>query len=100
MIKYQIFVNKHLPAQTSEINISKKYSICSNLSIKILQQCHSRNGHNISLYVVLILFILHAKWYNVHRSRHGGPWLLPLLCVAKRKNGKKGKKKGFQSRNY
>ena len=32
MIKYQIFIDKHLPVQTQwKVNISKKYAICSNL---------------------------------------------------------------------
>ena len=40
MIKHHIFVNKHLPVQTQQkVNSSKRYSICSNLLIKILQQC-------------------------------------------------------------
>ena len=38
MIKHQIFVNKHLPVQTQrKVDISKRYSICSNLLIKLLQ---------------------------------------------------------------
>ena len=44
MIKHQIFVNKHLTVQAQrKVNISKRYSICSNVSIKLLQQCHLRN---------------------------------------------------------
>ena len=48
--------------------------ICSNLLIKILHQCHWRNSsvvvisfrHSISVH---LLFIPHAKWCNVHKSR-------------------------------
>ena len=41
MIKYQIFIDKHLPVQTQwKVNISKKYAICSNLLTKLLQQFH------------------------------------------------------------
>ena len=44
MIKHQNFVNKDLPGQAQrKVNISKRYSLCSNLLIKLLQQCHSRN---------------------------------------------------------
>ena len=44
MIKHQIFVNKHLPVQTQrKVNISKRYSTCSNLLIKLLQQYHWGN---------------------------------------------------------
>ena len=50
--------------------MSKGYSICSNLIIKILQQCHWRNSgavvisfrHDITSH--LLLFTLHAKWCN------------------------------------
>ena len=60
MIKHQMFVNKHLPAQTQQkVNISKRYSICSNFLIKLQQQCHWRNysvniiifWHDISLHL-------------------------------------------------
>ena len=43
MIKQQNFVNKHLPVQTQRNKISKRYSICSHLLKKKLQQCHWRN---------------------------------------------------------
>ena len=58
----------------NETNINKGYLVCSNLFIKIPQQCNWRNSsvvvisfwHCTSVY---LLFIPHAKWYNVHRSR-------------------------------
>ena len=55
-----MFVNKHLPAQTQQkVNISKRYSIYSNLLKKLQQQCHWRNycvsiitfWHDISLHL-------------------------------------------------
>ena len=51
---------KHLPDQTHrKVNINKRYLICSNLLIKLLQQCHWRNysvviitfQHDISLHL-------------------------------------------------
>ena len=59
------------------MNISKPYSICPNVLIKIPKQCHWRNysaviitfRHDITLLLGALLFIPHAKRYNVHRSR-------------------------------
>ena len=37
----KIFADKHLPVQTQRnVNVRERYSICSNLLIKLLQQCH------------------------------------------------------------
>ena len=69
-------------------NSTKKtwYLICSNLLIKILHQCHWRNSsvavisfrHCILVY---LLFIPHAKWCNVHRSRHSKHSTAPYRTV-------------------
>ena len=84
MIKHQFFVIKHLPVQTQrERNTSKRYSICSNLIIKILQQCRWRNygviiitfRHGISLHLVVLLFILLAKSYKKQRFKTHHPTL-------------------------
>ena len=78
LIKHQTFVNNYLPVQTQrKVNISKRYSICSNLLIKLLQQCHWRNysvviitfRQNISLHLVVLLFIPLAKWYKKQRFK-------------------------------
>ena len=58
----------------NETNISKGYLIGSNLLLKVPQQCNWRNS---SVVVISfwhcnsehLLFIAHAKWYNVHGSR-------------------------------
>ena len=60
--------------------------ICSNLLVKILYQCHWRNSsvavisfrHCILVY---LLFISHAKWCNVHRSRHSKHSTAPYRTV-------------------
>ena len=84
MIKHQFFVNEHLPVQTQrEGNTSKTYSICSNLIIKILQQCRWRNysviiitfRRGISLHLVVLLFILLAKSYKKQRFKAQHPTL-------------------------
>ena len=41
MIKHQIFKIKDLTDQTQrKVNISKIYSMCSNILKKLIQQCH------------------------------------------------------------
>ena len=59
------------------MNISKPYSICPNVLIEAPKRCHWRNysaviitfRHDITLLLGALLFIPHAKRYNVHRSR-------------------------------
>ena len=67
MIIPQIFVNKRLPNQTQRNKHQKRYSICSNLLIKILQQCHRRNSS-----VVIITFphdiTLHLSDFAVYSA--------------------------------
>ena len=67
MIKNQIFeINVYL-FKLNKINNSKGYSICSNLSINILHQCHRRNSS-----VIVITFpydiTLHLGTFTVYST--------------------------------
>ena len=77
MIKHQTFVNKHLSVQTQRKVNSKRYSISSNLLIKLPQHCRWRNyrvviitfRHVLVCTSVMLLFIPLAKWYKKQRFK-------------------------------
>ena len=84
MMQHQIFIKIYL-FKRNETNISKRYLICSNLLIKITQQCHWQNCGVVIINFLLcspciLLFMLNnititkTEIKAEHRTSHSNLW--------------------------